>query len=60
MQTDSSDGMFDQNADQWARQEPMILSDVTARPLDLSCVGLAPYVDLQAWVEHTSGCPSRP
>jgi len=25
--------MFDQNADQWARQEPMILSDFTARPL---------------------------
>jgi SAM-dependent methyltransferase len=30
--TDSFAGMFDQNADQWARQEPMILSDFTARP----------------------------
>jgi hypothetical protein len=27
--------MFDQNAHQWARQEPMILSDFTARPLVL-------------------------
>jgi SAM-dependent methyltransferase len=27
--------MFDQNADGWARQEPMILSDFTARPLVL-------------------------
>jgi ubiquinone/menaquinone biosynthesis C-methylase UbiE len=35
MQTDSFAGMFDQNADQWARQEPMILSDFTARPLVL-------------------------
>lgn len=32
MQTESFAGMFDQNADQWARQEPMILSDFTARP----------------------------
>jgi cyclopropane fatty-acyl-phospholipid synthase-like methyltransferase len=32
MQTDSFAGMFDQNADQWARQEPTILSDFTARP----------------------------
>ena len=30
--TDSFAGMFNQNADQWARQEPMILSDFTARP----------------------------
>ena len=35
MQTDSFAGMFDQNADQWARQEPLILSDFTARPLVL-------------------------
>lgn len=35
MQTDSFAGLFDQNADQWARQEPMILSDFTARPLVL-------------------------
>src|SRR5579863_9518694 len=35
MQTDSFAGMFDQNADQCARQEPMILSDFTARPLVL-------------------------
>jgi len=35
MQTDSFVGMFDRNADQWARQEPMILSDFTARPLVL-------------------------
>jgi len=35
MQTDSFAGMFDQNADQWAREEPMILSDFTARPLVL-------------------------
>ena len=35
MQADSFAGMFDQNADQWARQEPMILSDFTARPLVL-------------------------
>lgn len=28
-------GLFDQNADQWARQEPKILSDFTARPLVL-------------------------
>ena len=32
MPTDSFAGMFDQNADQWARHEPMILSDFTARP----------------------------
>jgi len=32
MQTDSFAGMFDRNADQWARHEPMILSDFTARP----------------------------
>ncbi len=32
MQTESFAGMFDQNAEQWARQEPMILSDFTARP----------------------------
>jgi SAM-dependent methyltransferase len=32
MQRDSFAGMFDKNADQWARQEPMILSDFTARP----------------------------
>ena len=35
MQTDSFAGMFDQNAEQWARQEPMILSDFTARPIVL-------------------------
>src|SRR3984893_14914868 len=35
MQTDSCAGMFDQNADQWARQEPLILSDFTARPVVL-------------------------
>jgi ubiquinone/menaquinone biosynthesis C-methylase UbiE len=35
MHTDSFAGMFDQNAGQWARQEPMILSDFTARPLVL-------------------------
>lgn len=35
MQPDSFAGMFDQNADQWARPEPMILSDFTARPLVL-------------------------
>jgi SAM-dependent methyltransferase len=35
MHTDSFAGMFDRNADQWARQEPMILSDFTARPLVL-------------------------
>lgn len=35
MQTDSFAGMFDQNAGQWAREEPMILSDFTARPLVL-------------------------
>jgi predicted TPR repeat methyltransferase len=35
MRIDSFAGMFDQNADQWARQEPMILSDFTARPLVL-------------------------
>src|ERR1700730_8770211 len=35
MQTDSFAEMFDQNADQWARQEPMILSDFTARPVVL-------------------------
>src|ERR1700731_4620734 len=33
MQTDSFAGMFDQNAEQWTRQEPMILSDFTARPI---------------------------
>ena len=33
MPTESFAGMFDQNADQWTRQEPMILSDFTARPL---------------------------
>jgi cyclopropane fatty-acyl-phospholipid synthase-like methyltransferase len=35
MQTASFADMFDQNANQWARQEPMILSDFTARPLVL-------------------------
>src|ERR1700722_7567941 len=35
MQTDSFAEMFDRSADQWARQEPMILSDFTARPLVL-------------------------
>src|SRR5580692_10434935 len=35
MQTDSFAGMFDQNADRWAPQEPLILSDFTARPLVL-------------------------
>ena len=32
MQTDSVAGMFDHNAEQWARQAPLILSDFTARP----------------------------
>jgi SAM-dependent methyltransferase len=32
MQADSFAGMFNENAEQWARQEPMILSDFTARP----------------------------
>jgi SAM-dependent methyltransferase len=32
---DSFAGMFDQNTDQWARQEPLILSDFTARPIVL-------------------------
>ncbi len=35
MQNDSFAGMFDQNAEEWSRQEPMILSDFTARPLVL-------------------------
>jgi SAM-dependent methyltransferase len=35
MQTDPFAGLFDQNAEQWARQGPMILSDFTARPLVL-------------------------
>jgi cyclopropane fatty-acyl-phospholipid synthase-like methyltransferase len=35
MTTDSFAGLFDQNADQWTRQEPLILSDFTARPLVL-------------------------
>ncbi len=35
MQPDSFAEMFDRNADQWARQEPMILSDFAARPLVL-------------------------
>jgi len=35
MQIDSFAGMFDRNADQWARQEPLILSDFTARPFVL-------------------------
>jgi SAM-dependent methyltransferase len=35
MQSESFAGLFDQNADQWARQQPMILSDFTARPLVL-------------------------
>jgi SAM-dependent methyltransferase len=35
MQTASFAGMFDQNAEQWARHEPAILSDFTARPLVL-------------------------
>ena len=35
MQTRSFAGMFDQNAAQWARQEPMIRSDFTARPFVL-------------------------
>jgi cyclopropane fatty-acyl-phospholipid synthase-like methyltransferase len=35
MQTRSVAGMFDQNASQWSRGEPMILSDFTARPLVL-------------------------
>ena len=39
MQTDSFAGMFDQNADHWARQEPLILSDFTARPLVLRELG---------------------
>ena len=43
MQTESFAGMFDQNAGQWARQEPMILSDFTARPLVLQ--ELSPLTD---------------
>lgn len=35
METGSFAGMFDRNADRWARQEPMILSDFTARPVVL-------------------------
>jgi len=35
MQADTFAGLFNQNADQWSRQEPMILSDFTARPLVL-------------------------
>ncbi len=35
MHSNSFAGMFDQNAEQWARQEPMVLSDFTARPLVL-------------------------
>jgi ubiquinone/menaquinone biosynthesis C-methylase UbiE len=35
MQMDSFAGMFDRNANQWARQEPLILSDFTARPVVL-------------------------
>ncbi len=35
MQIDTFAGMFDRNSGQWARQEPMILSDFTARPLVL-------------------------
>jgi len=35
MHPQSFAGMFDRSADQWARQEPMILSDFTARPLVL-------------------------
>jgi len=35
MQHDTYAGMFDRNAGQWARQEPMILSDFTARPIVL-------------------------
>src|ERR1700739_1475617 len=45
MQTASFAGMFDENADQWARQEPMILSDFTARPLVLQ--ELAPLTGKQ-------------
>jgi cyclopropane fatty-acyl-phospholipid synthase-like methyltransferase len=35
MKDDSFAGMFDQNAEQWARHEATILSDFTARPLVL-------------------------
>src|ERR1700733_6225006 len=35
MKTESFAGLFDQSADQWTRQEPLILSDFTARPLVL-------------------------
>jgi SAM-dependent methyltransferase len=44
MEADSFAGMFNQNADQWARQEPMILSDFTARPQVLQ--ELAPLAGL--------------
>ena len=44
MQADSFAGLFDQNADQWARLEPMILSDFTARPLVLQ--ELAPLTSM--------------
>jgi SAM-dependent methyltransferase len=49
MQTDSVGEMFNQNAGQWARQEPMILSDFTARPLilqELSPLGGKHVLDL--------------
>jgi SAM-dependent methyltransferase len=46
MQTDSFAGMFDQNADQWARQEPMILSDFTARPRVLQELAPLPGKDV--------------
>ena len=59
MQTGSFAGMFDQNAGQWARLEPMILSDFTARPVVLEelaplaghypCLKLGP-----AWWFHDS------
>jgi hypothetical protein len=46
MQTHSFTGMFDQNAEQWARQEPSILSDFTARPLVLQELALVTGKDM--------------
>ena len=64
MQTTSFAGMFDRNADQWARQEPLILSDFTARPVVLD--ELAPLVlgagrdgRLHRELDALSGCGRR-
>jgi hypothetical protein len=58
MQTDSFAGKFDQNAEQWARQEPSILSDFTARPLvlqELAPVAGKHVLDL-GWVIRCRYC----